>query len=286
MSIEKRTADLTTLADRVNAEHRACDEAVGAALGHAINAGELLLEAKGRIKHGEWGSWVRDNFEGSARTAQAYMKVARELPGLEGTKAQRVADLSFREALRELSSPSENGEVVEVLGSLCECQSLEELNRKADAYRDGRARAKDGCSDNGWRRVSAEDRNTRAGWFRETAIREWAYYHHRDEAKAAHWQEELDKLDRIVRAVDMPPGRERFGLERQLNYQEMHLTLVELDVVLAKKRLESAKRLAAHDAAEYRAFGQVPPKAVYEEVKEAEEVLETRRRLLAGTEPA
>ncbi len=106
MTIEKRTADLTTLADRVNAEHRACEEALKTGLRHAMAAGELLLEAKGRVKHGDWGAWTRDNFEGSTRTAQAYMKVARELPSLEDAEAQRVADLSFRDALKVLGSSS------------------------------------------------------------------------------------------------------------------------------------------------------------------------------------
>jgi hypothetical protein len=100
--------ELEALASRINAEHRACEEALKTGLRHALAAGELLLEAKGRIKHGDWGAWIRDNFEGSERTAQAYMKVARELPGLEGAKTQRVADLSFREALKELAAPGES----------------------------------------------------------------------------------------------------------------------------------------------------------------------------------
>jgi hypothetical protein len=39
---------------------------------------------------------------GSERTAQAYMRVFREVPKLEGANPQRVTDLSFRGALREL----------------------------------------------------------------------------------------------------------------------------------------------------------------------------------------
>ena len=100
---------LAALADEINSAHRACDDALRAGLNHAVRAGELLVEAKSRVKHGEWGSWLGDNFEGSARTAQAYMKVAREVPNLDGEKAQRVADLSFRGALKELSAPEEDG---------------------------------------------------------------------------------------------------------------------------------------------------------------------------------
>ncbi|MGF1470301.1 MAG: DUF3102 domain-containing protein [Rubrobacteraceae bacterium] len=102
------TMDLTTLANEINAEHRACDDALRTGLNHAVRAGELLNRAKSRIKHGSWGQWLEDNFEGSSRTAQAYMKVAREVPTLEGAKAQRVADLSFRGALKELSESAES----------------------------------------------------------------------------------------------------------------------------------------------------------------------------------
>ncbi len=99
--------NLETLAERINAEHRACDDALRSGLRHAVNAGGLLTEAKERVDHGEWGSWLADNFEGSTRTAQAYMKVSREVPNLDAAKAQRVADLSFRGALAELSAPLE-----------------------------------------------------------------------------------------------------------------------------------------------------------------------------------
>jgi hypothetical protein len=107
MNISKRdeSAGLETLATRINEEHRACDEALREGLRHAVNAGELLIEAKSLCPYGAWGVWLEENFEGSDRTARAYMRVARELPALEEGKRQRVADLSFRDALAELSSP-------------------------------------------------------------------------------------------------------------------------------------------------------------------------------------
>ncbi len=105
MSITTKSTGLATLAEQINAEHRACDDAFRSGLRHAVNAGSLLAEAKAQVEHGQWGSWLEDNFEGSPRTAQAYMKVAREVPNLDAAKAQRVADLSFRSALKELSAP-------------------------------------------------------------------------------------------------------------------------------------------------------------------------------------
>ena len=97
---------LGKLAEEINAEHRACEAALRSGLRHAVRAGELLTEAKGQVKHGEWGTWLSANFGGSERTAQAYMRVWREMPKLEGANPQRVTDLSFRGALRQLSAPA------------------------------------------------------------------------------------------------------------------------------------------------------------------------------------
>jgi len=90
---------LADLAARIKAEH----EAVGEAMKHAIAAGELLIEAKDKLPHGKWLPWLEANCEMSERTAQAYMRIARELTKIEPAKAQRVADLSVRDALRSFS---------------------------------------------------------------------------------------------------------------------------------------------------------------------------------------
>ncbi len=105
MNIEvanNHAGELEALASRINAEHRACEQAVGAALSHAINAGELLTEAKAGVPHGSWGAWLKANFEGSERTAQAYMKVYRRRDEIRNG----AADLSLGGALRELSAPT------------------------------------------------------------------------------------------------------------------------------------------------------------------------------------
>lgn len=101
------TADrLADLAVAINVEHAACGAALRTGLEHAIRAGELLLEARGRIAHGGWLPWLREHFEGAPRTAQAYMQVARRRAELEGQDPQRVADVSFREALATLATPT------------------------------------------------------------------------------------------------------------------------------------------------------------------------------------
>lgn len=67
-----------TLAERINTEHRACALAAGRAFEHAIRCGGLLRQAKVGVKHGEWLGWLAQHFEGSPRTARAYMKLSRE----------------------------------------------------------------------------------------------------------------------------------------------------------------------------------------------------------------
>lgn len=59
-----------------NEEHRLAREAFGSTLQHAIAAGEALMAAKAQLPHGQWLPWLVANFEGSERTAQAYMRVA------------------------------------------------------------------------------------------------------------------------------------------------------------------------------------------------------------------
>lgn len=91
---------LVALADQANEEHRQAEAAMTEALVHARNAGEALNEAKDRTPHGSWGDWVRDHFEGSARTARLYQRIARNWTRIEDR--QRVADLSLRGAVRLL----------------------------------------------------------------------------------------------------------------------------------------------------------------------------------------
>lgn len=67
-----------TLAQRINAEHRACTLAAGSAVRHAVRCGGLLREAKAEAGHGNWLTWLQENFEGSPRTAQLYMMLHRE----------------------------------------------------------------------------------------------------------------------------------------------------------------------------------------------------------------
>lgn len=99
---------LASLADRINEEHRACKAALavtlrhaGEVVDHAMNAGDLLIQAKAEHgKHGEWEDWVRKNVkELSLRRAQEYVYMAERRDELEEAKARGSAFSSLQGAL-------------------------------------------------------------------------------------------------------------------------------------------------------------------------------------------
>jgi len=96
---------LPTLAEQINAEHQKWEAAARDALGHALKVGELLIEAKAQVTHGEWGAWVDENCAFSQRTAQLYMQVAREIE-----KSATVADLTLSDAAKLLAAPKADEE--------------------------------------------------------------------------------------------------------------------------------------------------------------------------------
>ena len=96
---EIQAVGLTGLAAEINNEH----SAFVSGLAHAVKAGELLLQAKAIVAHGDWASWLADNVTFSERTARGYMRVAEHWPEL--SKTATVADLTLRGALQLLSKP-------------------------------------------------------------------------------------------------------------------------------------------------------------------------------------
>jgi hypothetical protein len=82
----------------INAEHKRATAAIAAGTAHAIRAGELLIEAKDKRRHGDWSAWCQANLSFGSRTAQLYMQLAR----LEPEKRNAVSDLALRRALLKL----------------------------------------------------------------------------------------------------------------------------------------------------------------------------------------
>jgi hypothetical protein len=107
-TILDRSNSLTDLAARIKAEHEAVSAALKESVRHAIAAGELLLEAKARVgQHGQWLPWLRDHCTISERTAQLYMRVAKNRAAIEEQIRNGVADLSLNEAAAMLMLSSD-----------------------------------------------------------------------------------------------------------------------------------------------------------------------------------
>jgi hypothetical protein len=94
----------------IRQEHEAASAAAGAALGHALEAGRLLAEARAAISHGAWESYVRESCGIAPRTASLYMRLHRHRDRLPNR--QHVADLSMRQAARLLERPRAKAEPV------------------------------------------------------------------------------------------------------------------------------------------------------------------------------
>src|SRR5438105_623413 len=101
---------LPVLAAQIKAEHQAVLDAHQRALEHALTCGDMLIEAKAKVRGaGErWLPWLENNCAIPARTATHYMHLARHRGELEA-KSATVADLSVRAAM-ELIAPEEPDE--------------------------------------------------------------------------------------------------------------------------------------------------------------------------------
>ena len=74
--------------------------------GNAIlSIGQRLIEAKAILPHGEWLPWLTEQVEFSERTAQSFMRLAREW-----SNPQALADLGATKALALLALPPEERE--------------------------------------------------------------------------------------------------------------------------------------------------------------------------------
>jgi hypothetical protein len=67
----------THLAAQIHAEHQAAGTPSMQWIEHARRAGELLIAAKARLPHGQWGLWLKKHVRFGFRTSARYMRLAR-----------------------------------------------------------------------------------------------------------------------------------------------------------------------------------------------------------------
>ena len=70
-----------------------------------LTIGRCLIEAKDMLRHGEWLPWLAEKVGYSEKTAQNFMRLAREF-----SNPQAIADLGATKALKLLALPAEERE--------------------------------------------------------------------------------------------------------------------------------------------------------------------------------
>lgn len=95
---------LDAIADRINDAVFNAESAARSAMQYAMEAGELLNQAKQKVGHGEWLGWLGSNIKLAPRTCQAYMRLAAKVRLLPAEDAQRVTDLPVREAIHAITT--------------------------------------------------------------------------------------------------------------------------------------------------------------------------------------
>lgn len=96
---------LAVLAEQIKRCHKATVQVFqDSVLNFAMKAGDLLLEAKEQIPHGQWGEWVGRHCEMSDRTARLYMQLAQNRGAVEA-KSATVADLTLQGAAKAIAAP-------------------------------------------------------------------------------------------------------------------------------------------------------------------------------------
>ncbi len=71
-----------------------------------IQIGYKLIEVKKKLSHGEWGSWLEDKVSFSQRTANQFMRIAKEF----GSNSQAISNLEITKVGLLLDVPTEKRE--------------------------------------------------------------------------------------------------------------------------------------------------------------------------------
>lgn len=91
---------------KANALHGYVQESLGEAMKHALEMGQELLAAKKAIPHGRWEDECDRLFDGSARTAQFYMRFAKDVLALP--KAHHGALLMLEGTLKGVAKAAKD----------------------------------------------------------------------------------------------------------------------------------------------------------------------------------
>lgn len=87
------------LVRKIKGELKECEKHSRLAVEHMLRLGDLLVQAKKTLGHGEFYPWLKQKCDLGQRQAQRYMKVARHREIVEKANASRATHLSLTAAL-------------------------------------------------------------------------------------------------------------------------------------------------------------------------------------------
>lgn len=253
-------------------------QTVATVLAGACEIGKRLIEAKNRLPHGAWGSWLAAHVDYSERTAQNLMQLYEgygksdpqalaDMQGLSITKAITLLGLD-EERRSELIASGEAEELstrelkkrVEELKALAEARQvrIDELEKESESRPDAEAeaeklRAELAKAEKSQRQAAADSKRAAE---KERARADQA------ESRAAELEIELEKLrsaEPEVREVVPKDVEAELDRLRRLEKSAPNETVIRMrsayDRVLAEFRLitEALPALDAETAAKYRA---------------------------------
>jgi Protein of unknown function (DUF3987)/Protein of unknown function (DUF3102) len=106
-SSEAGALTLPDLAARIESEHQAAHRAARTAIEHALECGQLLLEAKASVGHGGWLPWIEANLSFGERQARKRETSSRD--GSRGMGKHLIDDGLFQRFVTIHTKPSDIG---------------------------------------------------------------------------------------------------------------------------------------------------------------------------------
>jgi hypothetical protein len=123
VSIQRRRTT-PIIAEEIRRELDAADIDFRSGVQHAIRAGELLLEVKQRVVHGQWLPWVAENVPLSARHAQRLMQLAANATSVAHLETINEAVAVLAEP-KALPAPQPDGAIEDVDSPLASADGLD-----------------------------------------------------------------------------------------------------------------------------------------------------------------
>lgn len=274
-----------------------------------VEIGKRLLEAKQCLPHGKWGEWLKDEVDFSERTAQNFMRIAKEY-----TNPQLIADIgnSASKAIMLLSMPAEereefvgeaheiNGEektvaemttkeLQEVLKELeAERKEKEQLKKQLDLFEDEAQRKQDAAVDAAYSQREEQIK-------RLSELKEQAEVAAREaEKRVAKLQEEVSELQMMKEQTTLLDATEleKIRMEAEAEAKKKAEAALQKKLDKAKKEAEKAKKEAkeaqaaieAHEEAQKEA--EETALALKERLKLVQEEADKKIRLAGNQEMA